>query len=137
MTSEVDAKDQSRSAAVGEKRRREWESIQVLDGASAPKHTGRDRHDGRAAGRIRPGSSSSLSGGGGGSSRSNRGVDLSDPAALGAVTLALSLLQSRLKAEATARGNKRATAMDKREEMVRAMADPFVSLLTRYFSLNP
>ncbi|CAN0543460.1 unnamed protein product, partial [Laminaria digitata] len=46
ITSETDAKGHSRGAAVGDKRRREWESVQVIDGASAPKHTGRDRHDG-------------------------------------------------------------------------------------------
>lgn len=128
MASEANLKGHSRGAAAGEKRRREWESVQVLDGASAPKHTGRDRHDGRAAGRLRPGGASTLTNRGG----SGRGVDLGDPAALGAVTLALGLLHSRLKAEATARGaSKRATAMDRRGEAVRAMADPFVPLLTR------
>lgn len=129
MASEANLKGHSRGSAAGEKRRREWESVQVLDGASAPKHTGRDRHDGRAAGRLRPGGASTLTNRGGGS---GRGVDLGDPAALGAVTLALGLLHSRLKAEATLRGaSKRATAMDRRGGAVRAMADPFVPLLTR------
>lgn len=131
MASEANLKGHSRGAAAGDKRRREWESVQVLDGASAPKHTGRDRHDGRAAGVLRPGGASTLTnrGGGGGG---GRGVDLGDPAALGAVTLALGLLHSRLKAEATARGaSKRAAAMDRRGRAVRAMADPFVPLLTR------
>ncbi|CAN0097927.1 unnamed protein product, partial [Ectocarpus sp. 12 AP-2014] len=130
MASEGNLKGQSRPAAAGEKRRREWESVQVLDGASAPKHTGRDRHDGRAAGRQRP-----TVGGSAASSPSSsrvRGVDLGDPAALGAVTLAMGLLHSRLKAEATARGaGRRAAAMNRRGEAVRAMADPFVPLLTR------
>lgn len=125
--SEANIKGQSRGSAAGDKRRREWESVQVIDGASAPKHTGRDRHDGRAAGRLRPGGPSSLTHRQG----SGKGVDLADPAALGAVTVALGLLHSRLKAEATARGGRRATAMDRKGEMVRAMADPFVPLLTR------
>ncbi|CAB1098209.1 unnamed protein product [Ectocarpus sp. CCAP 1310/34] len=130
MVSEGNLKGHSRLAAAGEKRRREWESVQVLDGASAPKHTGRDRHDGRAAGRQRP-----TVGGSAASSPSSsrvRGVDLGDPAALGAVTLAMGLLHSRLKAEATARGaGRRAAAINRRAEAVRAMADPFVPLLTR------
>lgn len=130
MASEANLKGHSRGAAAGDKRRREWESVQVLDGASAPKHTGRDRHDGRAAGVLRPGGASTLTNRGGGGS--GRGIDLGDPAALGAVTLALGLLHSRLKAEATARGaSKRASAMHRGEEAVRAMADPFVPLLTR------
>lgn len=102
----------------------------MLDGASAPKHTGRDRHDGRAAGRLRPGSNPGGSAGSGGGGQSH-GVNLADPAALGAVTLALGLLHARLKAEATARGGKRVGTMDRRAVEVRAMADPFVSLLTR------
>ncbi|CBJ27113.1 conserved unknown protein [Ectocarpus siliculosus] len=109
---------------------REWESVQVLDGASASKHTGRDRHDGRAAGRQRP-----TVGGSAASSPSLsrvRGVDLGDPAALGAVTLAMGLLHSRLKAEVTVRGaGRRVAAMDRRGEAVRTTADPFVPLLTR------
>ncbi|CAN0258725.1 unnamed protein product [Ectocarpus sp. 6 AP-2014] len=136
MASEGNLKGHSRLAAAGEKRRREWESVQVLDGASAPKHTGRDRHDGRAAGRQRP-----TVGGSAASSPSSsrvRGVDLGDPAALGAVTLAMGLLHSRLKAEATARGaGRRAAAMNRRGEAVRAMADPFVPLLTRCIGKNP
>lgn len=65
-------------------------------------------------------------------------MDLGDPAALGAVTLAMGLLHSRLKAEATARGaGRRAAAMDRRGEAVRAMADPFVPLLTRYGRVLP
>lgn len=70
-------------------------------------------------------------GDGQGAGAGGRGVNLSDPAALGAVTLALGLLHSRLKAEATARGGKRAGAMDRKGLEVRAMADPFVPLLTR------
>ncbi|CAN0546911.1 unnamed protein product, partial [Ectocarpus sp. 8 AP-2014] len=119
MASEGNLKGHSRLAAAGEKRRREWESVQVLDGASAPKHTGRDRHDGRAAGRQRP-----TVGGSAASSPSLlrvRGVDLGDPAALRAVTLAMGLLHSRLQAEATVRGaGRRVAAMDRRGEAVRA-----------------
>lgn len=69
--------------------------------------------------------------GGDGGGAGARGVKLADPAALGAVTLALGLLHARLKMEATARGGKRAGAMDKMGGEVRAMADPFVPLLTR------
>lgn len=61
---------------------------------------------------------------------------MADPAALGAVTLALGLLAARLKAEATARGGKRVAAMDRRGEEVRAMADPFVPLLTRWVNVH-
>ncbi|CAM9794656.1 unnamed protein product, partial [Ectocarpus sp. 12 AP-2014] len=44
----------------------------------------------------------------------------------------MGLLHSRLKAEATARGaGRRAAAMNRRGEAVRAMADPFVPLLMR------
>lgn len=125
MASDADAKGNSREAAVGDKRRREWESVRVLDGASAPKHTGIHRHDGRAAGSASTVSSASVGG------ARTQGLDLSDPAALGAVTLALSLLHARLKAEATSRGAKRQGTMDRRSPGVVAMADPFVSLLTR------
>lgn len=118
MASEANAKGNSRRSAAEDKRRREWESVRVLDGASAPKHTGLDRHDSRVAKRKQHAVAAKTDRGGAGGA-----LALDDPAALGAVSIALGLLHARLKAQGM---------MDKRGAEVRAMADPFIPLLTRY-----
>ncbi|CAM9407566.1 unnamed protein product [Choristocarpus tenellus] len=134
LASEAGSKGCTRGAALGEKRRREWESIRVLDGASAPKLTGKNRHDSRRR---------ALRGHGGGFGKAkgiSAGVaSLADPAALGAVKLALGLLHARLRAELSAsRSGKRAGGtMDRYDDVVRSMADPFVHLLASCLDDNP
>ncbi|CAM9433513.1 unnamed protein product, partial [Discosporangium mesarthrocarpum] len=128
MVSDSGAQGHTRAAAVGEKRRREWESIRVQDGANAPKHTGKDRHDSRRP-RKKPLATNGMG--------SKRLQSLSDPAALGAVKLALGLLHARLRAEAVNQGGKGAGVMDRRNDKLRAMADPFVPLLAGCFENNP
>ena len=111
MPSTKDHKTTQREV-IEERNREALERSRVQDGASAPKLTGRLRHQGRDRG---PGSSSGKFSGG-----------ATDPAALAAVKFCLTLLQSCIK-------NERLSVAD---EHILVMLQPFIPLLAHCLRLN-
>ncbi|CAM9237943.1 unnamed protein product, partial [Phaeothamnion confervicola] len=134
----ADAMGGSTTAAIAArvKHQAAWEAARVVDGAAAPKLTGHNRHAPRSSAAACS-SSGGVGGVGGGRIGSGAGngvatarpaggrrAILSDPAAVAAVTFALSLLHGCLKRGVLGSGGNSSPRC-------RAMVDPFLPLLAR------